>query len=91
MGVGGAVGAVIFQALLLANPMAVREEVVYVSAPISPCGRWIVLTGVLGRGGGLLPGSMPVLILAAIYFGYPLWACRLAKRARERESSSSAA
>ncbi len=43
-------------------------------------GVWLVITGYLGRFTGKLPHSMLMSILAAMYFGYPVWAFWLGKR-----------
>ena len=39
--------------------------------------------------GSVLHGSVPLLVLAALYFGYPIWAYRVGQQLRQRVSGSS--
>ena len=75
-GLAGALGAIVFQALLLANIMPFREQIAYASGSVLLVGVWILITDLVVRRNSL--GSLTVL--AALYFGYPLWVYRVAKQ-----------
>jgi hydrogenase-4 membrane subunit HyfE len=80
IGVFGIVGFVVFQALLITGVMSFSEQIGYVSASALIFGVWIVITGFLGRRSGRLHNSVAVIILGALYIGYPLWAYRVGQQ-----------
>ena len=87
LGIVGIIGVVVLQFLLIIGVMSFLEQVGFVSAAVLVVGVWIVITGFLGRRTGRLPVSVAVIILAALYFGYPLWAMRVGQQLRSRHSA----
>jgi hypothetical protein len=86
--VGGAAGTIVFQAVLLSGLLPFRQQVLYAAASLLVVGIWVLTTGVMGRRSGILQGSVPLLVLAAPCFGYPIWAYRLGQQLRQRVSGS---
>ena len=83
-GLIGALGAIGFQALLLADLMAFREQVLYAASSVLLVGVWILITGLVIRRSD--PGGMSVGLstLGALYFGYPFWVYRAARYLEQR-------
>ena len=88
IGVIGIVGFVMFQALLITGVMSFSEQIAYVSASGLIIGVWIVITGFLGRRSGRLHLSVPVIILGALNFLYPLWAYRVGQQLLSRNRTT---
>jgi hypothetical protein len=84
IGIVGIVGVVVFQLFLLTGVMTFSEQVGYASTSILLIGVWIVIAGMIGRKSGVLPYSLPLLILAFFYFGFPIWAYRTGKQLLSR-------
>jgi len=76
----GIVGVVVSQFLLITDVMSISEQLAYASASLLIVGVWIVITGFLGRRSGRLQISVAVIILGALYIGYPLWAYRVGQQ-----------
>ena len=71
---------VLFQSLLLLGAMPFRVQMPLASVSILVIGAWLLTTGVWARRAGTLRASTMLLILAALYFGYPFWAYRVAQQ-----------
>lgn len=87
----GALGAVVFQALLLAGVIPFREQLAYAAASVLLVGVWILIASHIGRrssGGG---PSLRLSILAALYFGYPIWAYRVARQLEVQRAAPASA
>lgn len=73
VGIGGMLGVVVFQFLLLVGALTFAQQVVPVTIAILVVGVWLVMTGYLARSEGRLPHSLRMSILAVPYFGFPMW------------------
>jgi len=80
----GIIGVIVFQYFLIAGIMPFSEQVVYVSVFILMVGAWITVAGVIGRRSGKLSQSVAEIILAALYFGYPIWVYRVGRQLRSK-------
>lgn len=77
----GAIGAiVVLQYLLISEALTFEEQVGPVSIAIFVLGAWFVMTGYLGRTGGVLPRGLRMGLVAATYVGYPMWAIWMGRR-----------
>jgi hypothetical protein len=80
VGVGGIVAILVLQALLLIGALTFQEQIGPVSVAFLVLAAWFVMTGYLGRAGGVMPHGVRMGILGATQIGYPLWAFWLARR-----------
>src|SRR5574341_688909 len=65
----------------IAGVMTFERQVVWVSlAMLVGVGSWLVITGLVARSTGRLPGSVLMRAIAVPYFGYPVWAFWLGRR-----------
>lgn len=81
VGIAGMVAIVVLQAALVAGMVAFERQVGWVVlAMYGGVGPWLVITGMVARSTGSLPGSLPVSIAAVPYFGFPVWAFWLGRR-----------
>jgi len=75
------VAVIVLQLLLIFDMMAFEKQVIWVSlAMILGVGSWLVITGLVARSTGRLPGSILMSAIAVPYVGYPAWAFWLGKR-----------
>lgn len=74
VGIGGMVGVVVLQLLLVGGALTFAQQVVPVTIAILVIARSLVITGYLARFTGHLPHSLRMSFIAIPYFGYPLWA-----------------
>ncbi len=88
VGVAGIVGVVVFQSLLLAGLMSFRAQVPYASASILLIGVWIVIASLLGRQSGDMHASVALIVLAFVYFGYPVWAYKASQQLLSRSRAT---
>jgi hypothetical protein len=80
IGIAAIAAIVVLQWLLVIGAMPFEEEVGPVSIALLVFGAWLVLIGLLGRSSGVLPDGVRAGALGATYFGYPIWAIRIARR-----------
>ncbi len=71
IGIGGMLAVVVLQLLLVVGALTFQQQVVPVSIALLVVGAWLVITGYPGR--STLPHSLRMSLLAAPYFGYPIW------------------
>lgn len=88
LGLAGMVCVVLFQALLLLGAMPFRVQLPLASGSILVIGAWLLITGVWARHVGTLRASTTLLVGAALYFGYPFWAYRVAQQLSARGSDA---
>jgi len=81
-GLVGLLGTTIFQLLLLTGRMAFADQVGYAAISVLLIGVWILITGVTGRRLAVLPFRLPLVVLAALYFGFPVWVYRVGRELR---------
>ena len=82
----GSVGAIsALQLALVGGGLAFEDEVGPVTIAFLGLGVWSILTGRIAQRQGVFPDGTRLGVLATFYFGYPLWAFRLA-RALETEA-----
>ena len=80
IGIVAICAVVVLQLLLVVGALSFEQEVGLVLIALLVFGVWIVITGYfLGRSIGKLPRSLLISVLAALYFGYPIWAIWLAR------------
>lgn len=79
-GLAGMLGVVTLQALLVTGVVPFETQIGLVSAAFLVVLGWFLLVYRLGRHAGLLPGGLALHVMAGLYFGYPIWAFRLARR-----------
>jgi hypothetical protein len=87
----GIAGVVVFQGLLLLGLMSFRAQVGGASASVLLVGCWIVMTWAIGRRRGVVPTSPILTLVAALYFGYPVWINSVGKRFRQTAVTTAAA
>jgi len=75
IGILGILALAVVQLLVIARVLSW----VIVGVPTLMIGVWLVMTGYLGRSTGKLPHGLLMSILAATYFGYPIWAIWLGR------------
>jgi hypothetical protein len=77
----GIIGVTVFQWLFLTGAISLGQSFLTTGPSVLlMIGSWIVITGVLGRRTGTLHNGMAVIILAAQYFAYPVWAFRVGRQ-----------
>ena len=79
IGVVGIVGIVVFQYLFLTGAMTFSEQVGFASMSILMAGVWIVATGLVAGQVDAWSASRTLIFSAGLYFGFPLWALRVAR------------
>ncbi|MDA0797314.1 MAG: DUF998 domain-containing protein [Chloroflexi bacterium] len=82
VGVGGMIGVVVLQGLLVANAIAFEIYIVMVNIGFIVVLGWLLALK-RGSGGSAMPGSTALTALAGLYVGYPLWALVAVRRLRE--------
>ena len=90
LGALGITGVLVFQALFLAGLMTFSRQIPFASASVLTIGASIVLAGAMGRRGNGMASGVTVDILAALYFGYPVWAYRMGQQLRARATGPAA-
>lgn len=80
VGLSGMLGAIVFQALLLAGLMSFQEQFVYATVSVLLVGVWILIAGLVARRNSLGGMTVRLSVFAALYFGYPFWAYRVAQQ-----------
>lgn len=74
---------IVLQWLLVVGAMTFEQQAGWVSlALVVGVGSWLVMTGLVAQSTGKFPRALLMSILAAVYFGYPVWAFWLARRLR---------
>jgi hypothetical protein len=81
-GVVGVVGIVFLQGLLVANVLTFEQQIGPVSVAFVLFGVWVVSTGYMASGIGLLPHGVRLGVIASLYVGFPVWAWVLGRRLR---------
>lgn len=77
----GIIGVTVFQWLFLTGVISLGQFFLTTGpSTVLMIGSWIVITGFLGRRTGTLHNSKAVIILAALYFAYPVWAFRVGRQ-----------
>lgn len=72
---------ILLQMALVFGVVPFEKQVVWVSlAMIVGVGSWLVITGLVARSAGVLPGSVLMSAIAVPYVGYPAWAFWLGRR-----------
>jgi hypothetical protein len=72
---------ILLQMALVFGVVPFEKQVVWVSlAMIVGVGSWLVITGLVARSAGVLPGSVLMSAIAVPYVGYPVWAFWLGRR-----------
>lgn len=72
---------ILLQLALVFGVLPFEKQVVWVSlAMIVGVGSWLVITGLVARSTGRLPGSVLMSAVAVPYVGYPVWAFWLGRR-----------
>jgi hypothetical protein len=79
LGVVGAGGIVVLQGLLVADVLTFEQQIGPVTVAFLVLGAWFVLTDRRARTLGPWPNGGVIGVLAALYFGYPVWAYRVAR------------
>jgi hypothetical protein len=75
------IGAIAFlQALLVLEVLTFEQQVIPVTIAIACFGVGQLLAAGVGRSTGLLPGGVRWAALAALYFGFPLWAAWMGRQ-----------
>lgn len=80
LGALGITGILVFQTLFLAGWMSFATQVPFAAASVLTIGVWILLAGAMGRRGNGIGSGVTGEILAALYFGYPMWAYRIGQQ-----------
>ena len=91
LGALGIAGIIVFQALFLAGLMSFATQLPFASASVLTIGAWILFAGAMGRRGNVIASGVTVDILAALYFGYPVWAYRMGQQLVARTTGPTAA
>ena len=82
LGIAGMLAVIILQILLVSGLLPFTQQVGLVIVGFLVVLGWFMMIRKLGRRTGKLPSSMPLYILAGLYFGYPVWAFLLGRRLR---------
>ena len=82
LGVAGMIAVIVFQVLLVVGVLPFQQQVGMVIAGFLVVLAWFLMVRYLGSSTNILPKSMPLHVLAGLYFGYPFWAFSLARRLR---------
>jgi hypothetical protein len=79
VGIGAGGTIVVLQVLLVGGEVAFEQQIGPVSLAFLVLAVFFVLYGRLAARSGVLPGGTRLGVLAASYFGYPVWAFRVAR------------
>jgi hypothetical protein len=87
VGIPGMIAVSVLQLLLVFGALPFQRQIGMVSAAFLVVLGWFLMVRHLGRANGVLPRSLPLTILAGLYFGYPFWAFSLGRRLRALRSN----
>jgi hypothetical protein len=76
-------GIAFLQLLLVVGVLTFEQQIGPVSVVDVGLAVWFVVTGYLGRVGGVLPNGVRWGVLGATYIGYPFWAFRMGRLLRQ--------
>jgi hypothetical protein len=84
LGLAGMIGIALLQALLLVGAISFRIQLPLATAAVFTVGAWVLGVSLWARRVAALPARTGLLVAAALYFGYPIWAYRVAQHLRAR-------